>query len=152
MTEPIRAALERLLQNHIEAENAHRMEATLATLHPDCRFEDVATGQIFNGRAGAEAYYRQWWDAFGVTVAPGPDRKRYWSEDGSYIAEARFRGRHSGDFLGLPPTGRPIDFRFVVIIDFRDGLMAGERFYYDLGGLLRQIGAAALPEPVKESA
>lgn len=31
--------------------------------------------------------------------------------------------------------------RFAVFVPFRDGLMAGERFYYDLDGLLRQLGA-----------
>jgi len=29
---------------------------------------------------------------------------------------------------------------FVVFVDFRDGLLAGERFQYDLNGLLRQLG------------
>jgi steroid delta-isomerase-like uncharacterized protein len=128
-----------LLQRHLAAENAHRMADTLATLHPDCVFEDVATGQIFRGRTGAEAYYRQWWDAFAVTVSR-EEGQRYWAENGAYIAEARYRGVHGGSFLGIAPTGRPIDFRFVVIVTFRDGLMAGETFYYDLAGLLRQIG------------
>jgi len=32
-----------------------------------------------------------------------------------------------------------------VIVTFREGLMAGERFYYDLATLPRQISASALP-------
>ncbi len=54
-------------------------------------------------------------------------------------------GTHDGPFLGIPPTGREIELRFVVFVSFRDGLMAGERFYYDLTGLLRQLGVSALP-------
>lgn len=137
----MRAEIESLLQRHIAAENQHTMEATLATLHEDCVFEDVATGQVFRGRAGAEAYYRQWWSAFDVTASRAPGQKSYWTEDGSYIAEATFRGVHHGAFLGVAPSFRAIELPFVVIVAFRDGLMAGERFYYDLGTLMRQIGA-----------
>ena len=134
-----------LVRRHLEAENAHRMKETLETLHPDCVFEDMALGQVFHGRAGAEAYYRQWWDAFDVTVGRAAGQNSYWAEDGTRIAEACFTGTHVGEFLGLAPTGRPIELRFVVVIGLRDGLMAGERFYYDAGTLLKQLGAARFP-------
>jgi predicted ester cyclase len=61
------------------------------------------------------------------------------------MAEATWHGRHIGPFLGIEPTGRPIVQPFVVVLGFRDGLMVSERFHYDLGALLRQIGGAALP-------
>jgi len=56
--------LEAVVNRHLAAENAHRMEETLAELHPDCVFEDLPLGKTYRGRAGAEAYYRLWWDAF----------------------------------------------------------------------------------------
>ena len=31
-----------------------------------------------------------------------------------------------------------------VVVEFRDGLMAAERFYWDAAGLARQLGAATL--------
>ena len=46
---------------------------------------------------------------------------------------------------GIEPTGRPIVQPFVVILSFRDGLMLGERFHYDLASLVRQIGADPIP-------
>jgi hypothetical protein len=33
----------------------------------------------------------------------------------------------------------------MMILSFRDGLMSGERFHYDLASLLRQIGADPIP-------
>jgi len=54
---------QRLLRVHLAAENAHRMEETLATLTEDCRFEDLTIGKTFYGREGARDYYRLWWDA-----------------------------------------------------------------------------------------
>ncbi len=62
------------------------------------------------------------------------------------VAESRYVGTHTGDFFGLKSTGRPIDLPFVVIIGFREGLMLGERFYYNLPYLLGQLGASSLPD------
>ena len=64
------------------------------------------------------------------------------------IAETHYQGTHVGEFLGIPATGKPIDFPLAVVITFRDGLLAGERFYYDLATLLRQIGVHEIPEKI----
>ncbi len=134
-------AIRQLLARHVEAENAHDMAGTLATLHPDCVFEDVALQRVWRGHAGAEAYYRSWWDAFGLRFVPGAEGAGRFTHDGGFVAEGRFQGRHEGDFHGLAATGREVDFRFVVVVGFRDGLMAGERFFYDSATLFGQLGA-----------
>jgi hypothetical protein len=45
--------LAELVRRHLTAENAQDLDGTLATLHPDCRFEDLATGQVWLGPAMA---------------------------------------------------------------------------------------------------
>lgn len=139
-THPNRAMLAR----HLAAENAHDLPGTLATLHPDCVFTDMATGQGFSGHAGAARHYRQWWDAFDNVVERSPHGSARWIDDETYVAEPQFAGRHVGRIFGLAPTGRSFVLPFVVIVTFRDGLFLGERFYYDLGTLLRQLGHAAV--------
>jgi steroid delta-isomerase-like uncharacterized protein len=129
-----------MLQRHLAAENAHDMSATLATVHPDCVFRDLAIGQVFPGRDGAERHYRQWWSAFGNVVERSPIGGAHWIDDETYVAEPQYTGRHVGEFLGLPPTGRSFTLPFVVFVKFRDGLFVEERFYYDLATLLRQLG------------
>lgn len=138
-------ALAQLIGRHLAAENAQDLPGTLATLHPDCRFEDLATGQTWSGHDGAAAHYRQWWTTFDVTVKRGPGQHAAWTADDAYIAEATWHGRHVGRFLGIEPTGRAIVQPFVVVLTFRDGLMLSERFQYDLASLLRQIGADPIP-------
>jgi steroid delta-isomerase-like uncharacterized protein len=142
---PAEATYGPLLARHLEAENARRLDETLATLTDDCLFEDLALGRAFRGRRGAGACYRLWWDAFEIAVH---GERLHWSGDGAAVAEARYRGTHVGAFLGIPATGRPIDLPIAVVITFKDGLMAGERFYYDLATLLRQLGAASPPPGV----
>jgi steroid delta-isomerase-like uncharacterized protein len=131
-----------VVAKHIAAENSHQMDATLATLHPDCVFEDIALGRTFTGHEGASQYYRMWWDAFAVEVQGSVV---HWTTEGQLVAEGRYVGRHTGRFLGIEPTGRPLSLRFAVFVDFRDGLMAGERFYYNLGSIMEQLGAPYLP-------
>lgn len=131
-----------LLARHLAAENEHRMEDTLATLTPDCVFDDRALGRVWNGHPGARAYYEMWWSGFGATVHT---ERRHYTVDGAAIVETHFRGTHVGPFLGVAPTGRDVDVELAIFIELRDGLMTGERFYWDVGSLLRQIGVGDAP-------
>ena len=134
-----------LLRRHLEAENRQDMQATLDTLHPDCHFEDLATGQTWRGRDGAAAHYRQWWTTFDVTVKREAGQFAGWTTDGACLTEATWHGRHVGPFLGIPATGRIIAQPFVVTLTMRDGLLYSERFQYDLTSLLRQISTDPIP-------
>ncbi|MFZ0470181.1 MAG: hypothetical protein WAL92_14760 [Thiogranum sp.] len=46
-------ANESLVDRHLTAENEHQMSETLATLHPECVFEDLPLGLSYQGRSGA---------------------------------------------------------------------------------------------------
>lgn len=135
-----------LLQRHLAAENSHDLEGTLATLHEECVFADHATGQVWRGRAGAADHYRQWWETFDVTVKRGAGQSAYWASEDAYVAQATWHGRHIGNFLGLAPSRTLVTQAFVVFVTFKDGLMNGETFYYDLASMLRQLGAERVPE------
>ena len=133
-----------VIRRHVTAEHERRMEDTLATLAEDCVFEDRTLGLTLRGREGARRYYRMWWDAFSNGVHVDDHR---WTEDGGVVAEVRFQGVHGGPFLGIAPTGRPVDLPIVILVSgFRDGLMAGERIYWDLATLLRQLDVSTLPD------
>jgi steroid delta-isomerase-like uncharacterized protein len=135
-----------LLYRHLAAENAHDLDGTLATLHAECRFEDHATGQVWHGREGAADHYRQWWRCFDVAVARDAGQNAGWASESVYVAEATWRGTHTGDFLGVAASGRPIVQSFVVVVTFKDDLMFSESFYYDLSSLMRQVSDDRWPE------
>ena len=61
------------------------------------------------------------------------------------VVETYFRGTHVGDFLGIAPTERDIDRPIAIFIDLKDGLMAGERFYWDRSTLMFQLGVERIP-------
>ena len=65
--------------------------------------------------------------------------------EGDYVAtRTTIRGRHEGDLMGTPPTGRDVEFTALTISRCRDGKIEEEWELVDVVGLLRQIGA--LPE------
>jgi steroid delta-isomerase-like uncharacterized protein len=129
-----------VLDRHVAAENAHDLAGTLATLTADCEFLDSTLGMRWRGHDGAAAHYTMWWNAFDLRVVG----ERLHLADGSAVAETTWTGTHVGTFAGVAATHRAVDFTVAVVIDFRDGLMAGERFYWDAAGLARQLGVGTL--------
>ncbi|MEW2352386.1 ester cyclase [Spirillospora sp. NPDC029432] len=50
-------------------------------------------------------------------------------------------GTHRGEYMGLPPTGRTVTYREVVIARFEDGRVAETWAVVDVLAQLRQLGA-----------
>src|SRR5205809_8141382 len=63
------------------------------------------------------------------------------AEGDTVVTRFSFTGTHRGEFLGVPPSGRPVDVWGVVIDKIRDGRMADSRIIMDVMGMLRQMGA-----------
>jgi predicted ester cyclase len=50
------------------------------------------------------------------------------------------RVRQGGVFMGIEPTGRSIEVPVILIAELRDGLLGGERIYWDRATVLEQLG------------
>jgi steroid delta-isomerase-like uncharacterized protein len=62
--------------------------------------------------------------------------------EGDYVAtRSTIRGRHDGDLMGTPATGRDIAFTSLTISRCRGGKIEEEWELVDTIGLLRQVGA-----------
>lgn len=65
--------------------------------------------------------------------------------EGDYVAtRTTIRGRHDGDLMGAPATGRDVEFGGLTISRCRDGKIEEEWELVDVTTLLRQVGV--LPE------
>lgn len=61
--------------------------------------------------------------------------------DGARAMQAcSVRASQMGEFMGIPGSGRRVEFACVLIFDLRDGLIAQERRVYDFTGMLIQLG------------
>jgi steroid delta-isomerase-like uncharacterized protein len=62
--------------------------------------------------------------------------------EGDYVAtRTTIRGRHDGDLMGTPASGREVEFGGLTISRCRDGKIEEEWELIDVTTLLRQVGA-----------
>jgi steroid delta-isomerase-like uncharacterized protein len=61
--------------------------------------------------------------------------------DGDRVAQPfTATATHTGEFMGLPGTGRKFEIHGVLLFELHDGLIAHERRLYDFTALLIQLG------------
>jgi steroid delta-isomerase-like uncharacterized protein len=142
-----RAAMLRLFEAHREAEAARNYDAILATFVDDCFLETVALESRSEGKEAVRAAYEGYFTAFPDL---SPDDQGMAFGDGAIVVWGRLEGTSGGDWLGVPPTGRPFSVPFANVAPFRDGLMEGEAIYFDLATLCEQTGVSL--ERVRDAA
>jgi steroid delta-isomerase-like uncharacterized protein len=137
------AAREAVVREHMDAENRHDFEATLATFeHP--RYELVATGDVHDGEAAVRRYYDETRGAF-------PDQRNrlraMYSAENAVIVEFDLEGTHLGSYRGLPATGNAFTCPMIAVFEFAPGgrKIVCERVHFDASTILRQLGIAHDP-------
>lgn len=142
--ETVRRNREKIVRDHVDAENSRDYEAALATFdHP--RYEFVATDEVFDGADEVMAHWEELDRAF-------PDQRdeivaTHHAED-TVLIECVGRGTHLGPLRGLPPTGRRFELPFLAIFVFHGDRLVCERVYFDTATLFRQLGVVRDPTTV----
>jgi predicted ester cyclase len=68
--------------------------------------------------------------------------------EGDLVAQrVHFAGTHTGEFQGLPPTHRKVEFSGLELNRFVDGRVAEHWFQLDALTLLQQLGLVVVPGP-----
>lgn len=132
----------RVLEEHFQSEVDHDWDRCLATFRDVPRYEIVPTGQVHEGRDAVVAYHRTQRTAF-------PDQRHehvrmHVADDDTVIAEFDLLGTNTGEFMGLPPTGRAFRVAVIAVFTFDGDRITNERVYLDSASLLRQIGREEL--------
>jgi steroid delta-isomerase-like uncharacterized protein len=130
-------ANKRLWQRHVLAENRRSVEGLLATLCADPLYVIMATGQEHRGPEAVAGFYTGLFESM-------PDvnfdlRDVFIGENG-VVEESVLVGTHTGNLFGLPPTGRPVHLPLTIVFPMKDGEILGERMYFDMDALQRQLG------------
>ena len=60
----------------------------------------------------------------------------------------RFKGTNSGEFFGMPPTGKDVDLEGTTLVVMKDGKIAQEQDFFDNMAFMQQLGIASSPENV----
>jgi steroid delta-isomerase-like uncharacterized protein len=126
----------RLFEAHREAEAARDIDAILETFADDCLLETMPLGLRSEGREAVRAAYEaQFFTAF-PDLAPEDEGMAV--GDNVIAVWGTLRGTSRGDWLGVPAGGGTFAVPFANVVPFKDGLMEGERIYFDLATLCQQ--------------
>jgi steroid delta-isomerase-like uncharacterized protein len=131
----VRERREAIVTEHVAAENRHDVEATIATFHRP-RYE--VNGELHDGAAAVRALLGELTTAFSDLHGEEIRERRH--SDDAVVIEVRVVGTHDGSFLGIPATGRPVDYPLLAIFEFEDDGLMCEKVYFDSATILRQIG------------
>ena len=132
----------RIFSEHIEQiwnnKDASGIERFIA---PTYRGFEAA--EVISGLEGYKEHF--------VTLTTGfPDLRitiRDMQEENRVVARFSVEATHTGDFVGIPPTGRRVLITGIAIARISNGQLVEEHANSDTLGLLKQIGP--VPESVK---
>lgn len=132
---------ERIVRIFHESWDLRDPERGASVIAEDCRFEDVARGELLSGPEAYKDDYHRWRAAF-----PDGEVKiaRVIVEGDWAVVEFVNRGTQTGPLkssLGeFPPSGRFMEVRYCSVMRVSDGKVVEGRDYYDAATIARQLG------------
>ena len=133
----LRARREALVREHMESENVHDFDTTIATFdHP--RYEIIPTGEVYDGEEEVRGYFAETRTAF-------PDQRNeliaLHHADDAVIVEFDLMGTHTGQMREFAPTNKSFRQRMTAFFFFEEGgdRITCERVYFDRLGMVEQL-------------
>jgi len=133
----LQARRDAVVTAHIEAEAVqHDVAAVVATFKKP-HYEVPSLGGIFDGASAVDGLVHALLGGF-------PDfwlkeSRRHHAEE-AVIVECVFGGTQMGVFAGIAPTQRKMEVASTLVFDFDGDGLVGERVYFDLATVFRQLG------------
>jgi len=145
-TTPPKASGEDLARMIAEAWTSHDLEIVDEVFADQGVYEDLTAGTKRQGREAIKV-------GFSETREAVPDFKvsltKVFSSNGMVACEWVMSGTHTGDYPGLPATGKSFSVRGASIGRVRDGQIVRWTDYYDGFTFLQQLGVASFSPPVQ---
>lgn len=95
----------------------------------------TAQGNIV-GIEAIKAYYTNYLNGFTEIQW---EIKETFGQGNKLIKHYNFKGKHTGDFFGIPPSGNYLDLSGTTIVTMRDGKIAKEHDFYNMQTILDQL-------------
>lgn len=125
-----------------EVENGQKLEVVEELIHPD--FRDVHNSVSPFPVVGVEGI-KKLAGALHEVMELQVEILDLIQEGDMVAAHLKFHSIHKTDFMGKPPTGRPLESQGVEVFRGRDGKLAERWVYIDQLPIMRELGV--LPPP-----
>lgn len=123
--------------NQLAAWNSHDAEKILSFYSDDCIYEDLVVGKVNHGKEELRAFIT---DLFTGSPDIRMEKKSFFASGDHVCMEWIMSGTHSGNWTGMPATGKSFSVRGVSVSEIRDGKVKQNTDYYDGAPLMRQLG------------
>ena len=110
-------------------------------LAADATFSALATGRVIRGRAAVAAFIRTFYG--GAFAARGRVDVALIDADGRLQLDLHLAGKHVGEFMGIPATGRRIHVRCALACEARGGEVVAITGRLPVDQLLAQLQSPA---------
>ncbi|MFL5460350.1 MAG: ester cyclase [Gemmatimonadales bacterium] len=138
-----KAVVQRILKEFWLDGNAAVLDELLAS---DCINHEQSNPEL-RGKAACKQWAndlrlanRQGFPDFDITV------EDIVAEDDKVVKRWVFQGTHSGEYVGIPATGKRVTMRGITLYRLAQGRVSEMYWNYDVFGLLQQLGAIPAPE------
>ncbi len=130
------ASVKELLERFVSSFNEGKFEEARSDYAEGGASEEIGTGRTFavqQGIENARAWKAAFPDARGTIETTLIDGTRG-------AAEVVWQGTNTGSFNGMPPTGKPVQMRAVVVIETNGSQITRSRHYLDVASMMAQLG------------
>lgn len=109
-------------------------------VHEDAVYKNLSTGETYRGKAeiGAMLHYMHH-----VAFEAKVQVTSYIITEDKAQFEGFFKGKHIGEFAGLPATNKEVNVPLCVTYDLKDGLIKEARIFFLTDTLTQQLGMSA---------
>jgi len=112
-----------LIEQHLKAWSSGDIDGILACFTEDCVFEDLALQSAFEGHDALREFAVA---VFAACPTSSGTRRRY-SAMAGVLHGVALHCTQTGDFPGIPATGKAVDIPCLSVDEIRDGRIAGTR-------------------------
>jgi steroid delta-isomerase-like uncharacterized protein len=129
--------MEKILKGYYAALNSHDAAKIAALWTEDGVLDDVVSGQVTHGKKELKASFNGIFAAF-------PDvkweLKSFFSAGDQIAAEWVETGTQTGDWAGIPATGKSYSIRGSSLMEVHNDKISRETSYWNMADFLQQLG------------
>ncbi len=94
------------------------------------------------GIEAVKAYYKNFLDGFTDIKFT---TKNIFGKDDNLVSHWNFKGKHTGNFFGIPPTGKTVDLDGITMVKMKEGKIDVEQDFFDNMAFMQQLGIVSDP-------
>lgn len=125
-----------VLHHMVDLINSGKIDQLLLLIHPEAVDHTPLPGEG-TGRAGFEYRFNALTNGFSDTEFAILDQI---SEGDLVSSRYTFRGKHTGEMMGMPPTNKPVEVDAIDMIRLRDGHLVEHWGLLDFPAMMMQLG------------